>query len=747
MRDGRQQNRSPRKTSTGHGGPVEPLTHFIGRDNERRTLSLLLQANRLVTLTGMGGVGKTRLVMRLQREISSAYADGVALVDLAPLAATQVDEAVAAAAGAGGGAMAAEVALVTALRGRTQLLIVDNAEHVSASVTRLMERLLPACPTLTVLVTSRDSLGLPGEVVFRLSPLDLPPQTGALSAATALGYDAVRLLVDRAQALLPGFELDDATADDAADICRRLDGIALAIEMAVPRLEVLSLRQLAERLQDRFGAVGGPRHHVPARQRTLRAMFDWSWDLLAAPEQRLLQLLAIPASGTTLEAIEMLAIADGLVAPAARHDVLGHLTRLAQSSLVTVTMPRRGSGAELRYHLLETTRQYALELLPPEGWTGLSRLHAQLVAALFERAEAEWPVTHSAIWLNRYEPEADNLRACMQWAFGRPDESPLALRLTAASFSLWWELPGLPLREARNWYALALARTQPHTPPQIEARLSLGQSWTDTLDGDIADYPAVDRAMQLFRAADDRVGLGASLWRAASTVIYRDHTPSASVLLDEALSVLERLPPSKWLALCHVLQADLLQARGALLPALAQYDRAFATMLDLGYGYGLMVCGGNRSYALFELGRVDEAISALRDLLEETPPNFRHSLLSLLAIMLTAAGRDEEARTSALQSLAGTVTMGMVATAARSIEALALVTARTGNLACAMRLFGFALARHPVSRTRLSPRRAVFTVLQTIQATIPSDERERLLAEGAGWREDEAVAAAMRLQP
>ncbi len=252
--------------------------------------------------------------------------------------------------------------------------------------------------------------------------------------------------------------------------------------------------------------------------------------------------------------------------------------------------------------------------------------------------------------------------------------------------------------------------------------------------------------MQLFRAAaDDRVGLGASLWRAASTVIYQEHTPSASVLLDEALGVLERQPASKWQVLCHVRQADLLQAGGALLPALAQYDRALVTMQDLGYGYGLMVCGGNRSYALFELERVDEAISALRDLLVQSPPGFRHSLLSLLAIMLTAAGRDEEAQSVALQSLGGIVTIGMFATLARSIEALALLTARAGDLVCATRLLGFALARHPADRARLGPRRVVFDRLQTIQAASPLAERERLLAEGAGWSEGEAVAAAMSL--
>ncbi len=728
----------------GRNWPAEPLTHFIGREKERRALARLLSGSRLVTLAGMGGVGKTRLAMRLSQELASAYADGVAFVDLAPLTeAPQVDEAVAAALGAGAGAVAAEAAVVNMLQGRQVLLIVDNAEHLSGPVGRLLGQILARCPRVSALVTSRESLGLPGEVVFRLSPLELPPDGDRLTAAGALGYDAIRLLVDRAQALLPDFTLDDEAAAHAAEICRRLDGIALAIEMAVPRLQVLSLPQLAGRLEDRFGGVAAQRHDVLPRQRTLRAMFDWSWELLSTQERRLLQLLAVSVAGSTLEALEALSAADGVVDPAGDGDVPGRLTRLAQSSLVSMTMPRCNRAGTPRYRLLETTRQYALDRLSPEAYGALCRLHAVAVAERFERAGAEWPTMPGAAWLDRYGLDADNLRSTMQWAFAQPGQGDLARRLAAASVPLWWELPGLPLREAKGWYALALADAGPQTPPGIEAWLLLGNSWTDTLDGDVENFPAVERAVGLFRAAQDRVGLGAALWRAASTVLMRaDAEPSAPALLDEALSVLPHAA-SKWRALCHVREADLLQAGGDCLGALARYDLALAAMRALGYSYGLMVCGSNRSYALFALGRHADAVAALRSLDQELPQGFRAPLLSLLATTLAACGADAEARALALEGLGGTVTIGMGATLARSIEALALLVARSGDHAAAARFLGFALTRHAPARTRLGPRRVVFDRLRTmLAAALPDHAQEQLLADGASWTEDEAVAAA-----
>ena len=720
--------------------PAEPLTLFIGRDNERQALERLLGENRLVCLAGIGGVGKTRLALRLGRDLASHYADGVVFVDLAPLLdSTQVEEAVAAAAGMGDGWTSAQAALLAGLRARHLLLILDNAEHLTAGVRQLLELVLSRCRQVTALVTSRETLGLPGEAVFRLSPLGLPPDSAQTSPTEALRYDAVRLFNDRARALLPDFTLDGENAGHVVDICRRLDGIALAIEMAVPRLEVLTLQQLADRLHDRFRAVSPLRHDVVGRQRTLRAMFDWSWELLSPHERRLLQSLAIFAAGATLASLEAVAAADDAA------DVMEPLTALAQKSLIVIGAVGPDREAGPRYRLLETTRQYALDHLDPVPRQALTRLHARNLAETFERAEREWPILHGTTWLDRYGPEIDNLRAAMQWAFGKPDETELALRLVAASFSLWWELPGLPLRESRHWYSLATARIGPATPAGIEARLWLGQSWADTLDGDLDNFPAADRAVRLFRAAGDAIGLGAALWRAAGTVLGRDHDPSAEALLDAATQAFEGQPATKWRALCHVRHADLLQQHGALLPALAEYDRALTIMRDTGYKYGLMVCGGNRSYLLFRLGRHEAAIAALRALRQELPLGLSFPLVSVLAIVLTAADHDAEARSAVRESLTGTLSLGMLATLGRTIEAQALLSAQAGDNATAARLLGFVMTIHPPNRLRFGPRLVVYDrLVARLAAALPSEERRRLMAEGAAWTDTGAVEAVLQ---
>ena len=435
--------------------------------------------------------------------------------------------------------------------------------------------------------------------------------------------------------------------------------------MAVPRLEVLTTRQLAERLHDRFGAVARSRHDAVPRQRTLRAMFDWSWELLSVQERRLLQLLAASPAGTTLGSLELLAAADNLAEPLGGIDTLELLTALAQNpSSASITVPAAGDDAEPRYRLLETTRQYALDQLGPEQRRVLGRLHAIHLAALFEHAENEWPVTDSAQWLGRYGPEADNLRAALQWAFSRPEESELALRLTASSFSLWWELPGLPLRESRSWYSLAMAGIGPATRPRSRRGSGWAKAGRTRSTATSENFPAAFRGGPALPASQNPVGMGAALWRAASTVMFRDHEPSETALLDEAVRVLEGEPATKWQALCRVRQADLLQGHGALLPALDTYDEALAMILATGHSYGLMVCGGNRSYVLFKLGRHGEAIAALRTLHGQLPAGLRLPVVSLLAVMLASIGRDSEARAMALEGMTGTVSIGMIATVA-----------------------------------------------------------------------------------
>ena len=707
-------------------------------------MALLLSGNRLVTLTGMGGVGKTRLAMRLWRELAPDYADGITLVDLAPLAEVhQVDEAVAAALGVGGGEMSAEAGVVSRLQGRRVLLIIDNAEHLNAAVARLLGRVLASCPLVSALVTSRDSLGLPGETVFRLSPLDVPPEASGLTAGQAMAFDFVRLLVDRAQALLPGFELDDEAAQVAAAICRRLDGIALAIEMAVPRLEVLSLPQLAERVNDRFGGLAPPRHDVLPRQRTLRTMFDWSWELLTPGERRLLQLLAISVAGTTLGALEALASADAPGDPGRDGRLLEQLTRLAQGSLVVVTRPGQGRVTEPRTaagddqaictRATAARRAHRVEPAARRGRRGRVRTrgggvagHAQCPVAEPLRTGRRQPSLGHAVGV--HTPGGGGAGSA---ADGGQLLTVVGVAGVAAAGGPWLVYPGAGgghRGDPASGRGAAVAGAE---------RDRYGRRRRGELSGRRLRRSAV-------RAAHDPVGLSAALWRAASTVLFRDHTPSAAALLQQALLALAGRPASKWQALCLVREADLLMSEGALSAALAKYDQAITTMRTLGYGYGLMVCGGNRGYALFELGQHDEAIAALRGLASELPPGLRHPVLSLLATMLAATGADEDAHTLALEGLDGTVTIGMISTLARSIEALALLAARAGNCTSAARLLGFVLARHPPDRMRLGPRRMVFDELRTLLAkSLPVAERDRLLAESASWTETEAMAAAM----
>ena len=727
----------------------EPITSFVGRQTELDELARLLRINRLVSVTGIGGVGKTRLVHRLAQASSASYLHGVVFVDLAPQTdAGRVADMLATAAGAGESTIPAEAALVALLRPRQMLLIIDNAEHLLDAVRALLQTLFARCPRVSALVTSRESLGIPGERVFRLQPLALPPRGHVMRADEALAYDAIRLFVDRATALLSDFTLDDEAAAAAVEICHRLDGIALAIEMAVPRLQVLTPTQLAARLQDRFQLLARVRNDVLPRQRTLRTMFDWSWELLSPAERRLLQRLAIFAAGATLaslEALQDIGASGGVASDGGASDggagewtALEQLTALVEKSLVVVQR-----GETPRFRLLETTRQYALERLPPDLLQALHLRHALHVAAIFEQAEAEWPTTNGKIWIERYGAEADNLRAALSWAFGAKGDGELALRLVAGSASLWWELPGLPLREGRRWHELALERITPATPLSIQGKLWLHQSWKDLSFNDAENYVAAQTAIGLFRAAGDAMGLGAALCRAASSVLYREHQPSAATLLAEALHLLAPQPRSKYLALCLVRQADLLAQQSALADALGAYDEALLLIRALDYGYGLMICGGNRAFRLSEAGQIDAALAQLRGLRRLLHPGLQEPILSQLAMHLALRGDAAEAAEAASASLSRVAVTGVLSPHIRALEALALLRVAAGDAAMAARFLGSALRLHPATRPRMGARREIFRrVNNALDLMLPCNHRVALIEEGKAWTEEDISDAA-----
>ncbi|WP_206279878.1 BTAD domain-containing putative transcriptional regulator [Streptomyces luteoverticillatus] len=420
-----------------------PLTELIGREDATAEVTALLRTGRLVTLTGPGGVGKTVLAVEAAGRLAGGRFDEVWLAELAGQHgdADSLAEVIAGAMGvrddgAPHGApapLSAVERLGQRLRDRRALLILDNCEQVVEAAAELTDRLLRAAPGLRVLATSQEPLGLPAETVRSVEPL---PQA-----------DAVRLFTVRAAAAAPGFVLDDRSRDAVDVICRRLDGLPLALELAATRVRALGVRELASRLDDRFRLLTGRRRGAPRRQQTLRAVIDWSWGLLTVPERTVLRRLAAHTDGCTLAAAEAVCAGEGV----AREDVLGLLARLVDRSLVLVTDCERGP----RYRLLESVAAYATERLREVAdETCVRRRHLRYYADLAERAR---PYLHGAEqreWLHRLDAESGNMRAALDTAVreGAADEA----RRLVGSLAWYWLLRGR-LGEARRWAEAALS--------------------------------------------------------------------------------------------------------------------------------------------------------------------------------------------------------------------------------------------------------------------------------------------------
>ncbi|WP_205673003.1 AfsR/SARP family transcriptional regulator [Amycolatopsis nivea] len=492
-----------------HSNLPNPLTPLIGREQALAQLTGLLGTTRLVTLTGPGGVGKSRLAVAAAAEAAAEFPDGVRLVEFAGVRDGTADDLAEVAAAAFGirddssatppstGAAAPARRLAAALRDRRALLVLDNCEHVVDAAAELTELLLHSAPGLRVLATSQEPLGLPGEGVFAVEPL---PTT-----------EAVKLFVERAAASAPGFPRqpeDCAPADLEAvtEICRRLDGIPLALELAATRVRGLGVRELATRLSDRFSLLTRGKRGAPARQQTLRAVIDWSWELLSAPERIVLRRLAVHRDGCDLEAAEAVCAGDGV-----RHEeVLDLVTRLVDRSLVVVA----NGPAGIRYRLLESVAAYATERLHEMSDAAETRIrHLRHYLALAERAEPRLRGNEQRTWLTRLDAEAGNMRAALDEAV-RASAAKEAVRLTTA-LSWWWLLRGR-LAEGRRALSTVLDAVSP------DAELAVLHHAFALLTGDQSAAPADAAAIR------DPIRRGRALWlRAYSLFSVGDATASA----------------------------------------------------------------------------------------------------------------------------------------------------------------------------------------------------------------------------
>ncbi len=408
----------------------QPVNSFVGRRLEMRELRTRLGSTRLLTLAGPGGIGKTRLARQLAADVLHDHPDGVWYVELAQVGDERlVPQAVASAVGVKEDAERPVAhGLVEHLRSRRVLIVLDNCEHLLPACAELVSTLLQSAGRLRIVATSREPLRVAGEVTYPVQSLALPEGREPFIAAEVARYEATRLFVERAVAVLPSFELTEHNAGAVATICRRLDGIPLAIELAAARVRALSAEAISERLNDRFRIlVGGDRTALP-RQQTLRALVDWSYELLVADERHLLNRLSVFAGGWTLEAAESVAAGDGL----AQADVLDLLARLVEKSLVQL----EASGE--RYRLLETVQYYARERLVESGVAdGVGERHLAYFVALGERAHAELYGEEQGRWVARLDLERENLLLAHAGCDRATEGPALGLRLVGAIQNYW----------------------------------------------------------------------------------------------------------------------------------------------------------------------------------------------------------------------------------------------------------------------------------------------------------------------
>jgi len=687
------------------GNLPRQLTSFVGRVREKKETRLRLENTGLLTLTGPGGCGKTRLALQVASELQGEYPDDVWLVELAAL----TDPTLVAKSVASVFTLKEEsnrpifTVLSEHLKPRNLLLVLDNCEHLIEACAQLTENLLKHCSHLRILTTSREPLGVAGETVFKVPPLSFPdleklPVANEDLISTLKQSEAIQLFIERAASASPGFTLTPENAVVVTKVCRQLDGIPLAIELAAARLKTLTVEQIYSRLDDRFSLLTtGSRTALPHRQ-TLKAAIDWSFDLLSEKEQILFRRLTVFAGGWTLEEAESVCTGADLDA----HEILNLLAYLVDKSMVVQAEWKE----ERWFHFLETIRQYGWERLQASGETNeLRRRHRDCFLVLAERAEPELSGEKQTSWLQRLEAEHDNLRAALSWCQVEKEGLELGLRLGGA-LSRFWEMHG-HFAEGRRWLENMLQGAGGALETfRAKANLGAGMMAWNQADYDQASF-FFNTALVLYRKLGDKEGVAISLNNLGKVAWVQGNYKFGTELFEECLSIWQELKDDKRIAATLTNLGVIVQEQQEYDKARQLYERSLAISRKLKDQQRIANALNNLGNLVNERGDCrsahffhDEALAIRRELGDKDGVALS---LNNLGDVAFAQGDFSLAQSFAQESLTKLWELGDKRVLVGPLETLGNVAKEQGDFARAARQFGAVEALREAIGTPMPP--------------------------------------------
>ena len=749
----------PLVSGEGPGNLPVDLTSFIGRERETTEVGELLREHRLVTLVGVGGTGKTRLMLHVAGERSGRHPDGIWLVELAALRepALIVQEVVRTLGIQVPPGQAALTAVIDFLRSKDLLLLLDNCEHLIEAAAKLVEQLLAACRGLHILATSREALGVPGEAAFAVPSLSVPETLDEIDLEAVAATEGVRLFVERATTTLPSFRLDPTTVAPVVEICRRLDGIPLALELAAARVNVLSPMEIAQGLGDRFRLLTGGRRTAIPRQQTLQALVDWSWDLLREADQRLLRRLSVFAGGWTLESAAAVTGSqdDARMPPDSltRLDTLDGLGHLVDRSLVVATH----AGAT-RYGMLETIRQYAGDRLVASGEAAhLRTRHLARFRQLALDAEPALVGPDMILWLGRLEAELDNLRTALDWAFETDEQAALEMSVALGAY---WRSRNLGsegvdrMKQAvdlvRRW------RTQPSSTPEADRSILAARVMTNALNmvgyaGWSSVAALADETLAVARASGDPASIADALVLAIQIEVMTHAAPRIDELRaygNQALQLARGLDDAARLAVVQ-LSLAMIEAREDPDGAEAWLEGATEAARRSGNPAVIAAILQMRGRVASLEGRHVDAQRWFREAIPQYEAigddRFVFSAQSELAHALRRSGDVEAADAEYRKTIRGWQRTGNRGAVANQLESLAFTALALGDASRAARLLGAAEALREAAGDAMTPQERVEYDAEVgrLRANLDAAVLDDAWADGRNLTAADAVALAV----